>query len=202
MRADMYITATLALLSLSVVLPATQETNVKFGHEVLFGSTFLRFPDSCTTIVGEVTAGDFFDRLERTDSAQGAQFSLGKEPVESFPDRFTVTIQTLAMPCPSPKPADVAPTIDISSLKFETQWSQGGPKIVVPDSAVTLNYFPEWGERSTGHRYSFDVNRATHSLTDTLGVTLLTAKGEKVAQFKVDLRDWQPPMLHAREPST
>ena len=98
---------------------------VEYKEVVPLSSGQVRDHDVCVTFTPVMTAGDFFDGLQRHETPSGDEFRKNSRVMTDFPDQLTVQLQLSISVCdadiytPAPAPSFV------SGIRFKAQWKRG-----------------------------------------------------------------------------
>lgn len=173
------------LLSLSVPAPRSPLANRHSGRALLMGSYILVFDDMRLLFHAGMSAGDFFDQLERRKTAEGEQFLIHNRPVGVYPDSVRVdlfgAVSTSGETTIEKRyPGTAAALMD--SLRIKAEWKTGLD--VRPVSKVSIKRLNRdvtapiilW-------RYQLDVSAEAVPLTDHLVVTVYGPDNQFVARF-------------------
>jgi hypothetical protein len=88
-----------ALLILPVASAQAPPPIVEYKEVVPITSGQIRDGKTCINFNPVMTAGDFFDGLQRRETAAGDKFLKNSQEVRSFPDQITVQVQTSITIC-------------------------------------------------------------------------------------------------------
>ena len=205
--------AVATVLALGVPVGSSQGprhgTTVKtLSREVNMGTADGRISDTCFTFNARLSAGDFFDGMEISETASGRDYRKGLSAVNEFPPELTVVILGWPLKCgrsqiQNPQSAKVA----LESLLIKADWKVNLKARSLANLEVAIRPMSpeEWNQRADTKKLE-DLGlepsnpsykgiwvleatiRDTHiPLTDSLLVTL-TLPGDKiVARFSARL---------------
>src|SRR5277367_6478264 len=120
--------ATAICALLMIVLGASGQAPgpiVEYKEVVPVSAGQIRDKDVCINFNPVMTAGDFFDGLQRQETPSGDQFRKSSQVVTTFPDQITVQVHTAVAVCdaalytPAPLPSF------FNGLQFKVQWKRG-----------------------------------------------------------------------------
>jgi len=173
-----------------------------------FGYAFFRFEDGCTMLMGSVSAGDFFDGLQRKEKGFAVQFRKNSSPVTQFPETILlgiyVYIQRDLRLCAALRFPATAPLVPtrlgevLDAPRFIVKWKTG----MKLRSAKTSN--AGWRNATVADRaekklplsslpdgdvwiYELSVQSSDVPLTDSLVVELLTGQGNTLVRLAARL---------------
>ena len=84
----------------------------------------VRRGDTCVTFAPEMSAGDFFDGLQRLDLPSGPMYRKFKQPVTYFPTYFEVEIYVNIHQCDADLYTSAKAPDFVSKIKFHLQWKR------------------------------------------------------------------------------
>jgi hypothetical protein len=173
----------LSLLSVSTSpLPSKRHS----GRVLLMRSTWvLVFDDVRILFHGGMTAGEFFDRLQRKETSRGPRFFLDSAPVSSYPE--TLDVQLFASrwnggetPLDKRYPGTAAGLMN--ALEFKAEWKRG--LNTRPVAKVTIKYVPtDEAAPNIMWKYQLIVSSEGVPLTDHLIVSAYGPDSSLVARF-------------------
>jgi hypothetical protein len=162
------------------------------GGVVNFGSQLVNVNDSCLSVDGTVTSGNFFEDLKRNDSGSLPEFRKRGEVVTEYPESLTASIRIIGNQCPSgPSSHSSVFSGDFYSLAFEVNWKDGvqlSPALLSPvvahcvGSSVLIN--PS-GNITTAPSVTCQMTVASKGvpLADHLVVSVFTADGKRLTRI-------------------
>jgi hypothetical protein len=176
------------MILLSLLLASTSPFPSKrhSGRVLLMVSKWvLVFDDMRIFFHGGMTAGEFFDRLERKETSRGTRFFLDSAPVSSYPE--TLDVQLFAgrwsggeTPLDKRHPGTAAGLMN--ALEFKVEWKRG--MSTRPAAKVTIKYLPtDETAPNVLWKYEFIVSSEGVPLTDHLIVSAYGPDSSLVARF-------------------
>jgi len=127
-----FLSVLVVTLFLLIPLGALGESGVQEAPQVLeykevvpLSSGQVRDGNVCVNFGPVMTAGDFFDGLQRHETASGDEFRKNSQVVRNFPEQITVQVQLSISVCdadiytPAPAPGFV------NGIRFKAQWKRG-----------------------------------------------------------------------------
>jgi hypothetical protein len=167
---------------------ASPAKSVMYRQTVSIGSTEVNIDKACVLLSASMSSGEFFKNLDRTDSASGEEFYKDSRRVLEFPDRITIRIQAVNLPCiPSQiaVPRDSLSTL-LHGLRFEAQWQRSLTLRFAKVVSVKL-FRPPVSELTDTVTYVLAVEAARVPLTNSLIIDVDSSDGKKLTSFKVRL---------------
>lgn len=182
------------LLSFQVVLaaPLQKKAQTKYGANVFMGLDFQRFEDACILFSAYMTAGQFFEGLEVTETASGRRFRKASQSASSYPERAVVRFRAVVWRCSAPPWEDPDPDLAkhiMISLRFEAQWKTG---LELRPAEVLLMATSEgphqirdtlWADKSYEWIYDLSINSKDIPLTDHLILSAFSKDGKRLARL-------------------
>jgi hypothetical protein len=155
---------------------------VEYKEVVPVSAGQIRDKDVCINFSPVMTAGDFFDGLQRHETASGDQFRKNSQVVTTFPDQITVQVQTAVTVCdadlytPAPLPSF------FNGLQFKVQWKRGLTMRSVAQVAVQRVMF---ASQEGDNRLMFLLKIRDHSvpLTDHLIISVISPQGKLLTRM-------------------
>jgi hypothetical protein len=130
--ASRFLSMVAASVSLLIPFGALGESAVQEAPQVLeykevvpLSSGQVRDGNVCVNFGPVMTAGDFFDGLQRHETPSGDEFRKNSRVVQNFPEQITVQVQLSISVCdadiytPAPAPGFV------NGIRFKAQWKRG-----------------------------------------------------------------------------
>ena len=114
-----------ALLILSSAFAQVPPPIVEYKEVVPITSGQIRDGKTCINFNPVMTAGDFFDGLQRRETMSGDEFLKNSQMVRTFPDQITVQIQTSITVCDADIYTAAAVPSFFNGLRFKAQWKRG-----------------------------------------------------------------------------
>jgi hypothetical protein len=84
----------------------------------------VRRGDVCVTFAPEMSAGDFFDGLQRLDLPSGPMYRKAKQPVTQFPTYVEVEVRVDIHQCDADLYTSAKAPDFVSKIKFRLQWKR------------------------------------------------------------------------------
>lgn len=172
------------------------------------GTGSARFADTCLTLAGLLSAGNFFSELEVRRGASGLEFIRNSQPVTLFPDRLSIDILTLTWKCggADAQETNIAKAV-LDKIHFQVGWKTGMRIRPVKKWSVTLRPLSaeEWKKRTSIKNlellgipdqdfpvsgawvFELVVTDEQIPLTDSLTVVALEESGKQVSRFTARL---------------
>src|ERR1700722_10870210 len=155
---------------------------VEYKEVVPVSAGQIRDKDVCINFSPVMTAGDFFDGLQRHETASGDQFRKNSQVVTTFPDQITVQVQTAVTVCdadlytPAPLPSF------FNGLQFKVQWKRGLAMRSVAQVVVQRVMF---ASQEGDNRLMFLLKIHDHNvpLTDHLIISVISPQGKLLTRM-------------------
>jgi hypothetical protein len=155
---------------------------VEYKEVVPVSAGQIRDKDVCINFNPVMTAGDFFDGLQRHETASGDQFRKNSQAVTTFPDQITVQVQTAVTVCdadlytPAPLPSF------FNGLQFKVQWKRGLTMRSVTQLVVQRVMF---ASQEGDNRLMFLLKIRDHNvpLTDHLIISVMSPQGKLLTRM-------------------
>jgi len=155
---------------------------VEYKEVVPITSGQIRDGKVCVNFNPVMTAGDFFDGLQRRETASGDEFRKNSQVVETFPDQITVQVQTAINICdadiytPAPVPSF------FNDLRFKVQWKRGLTMRPASQVAVQRVMF---ASEDGNNRLMFLLKIRDHDvpLTDHLIISVISPQGKLLSRM-------------------
>jgi hypothetical protein len=155
---------------------------VEYKEVVPVSAGQIRDKDVCINFNPVMTAGDFFDGLQRHETASGDQFRKNSQVVTTFPDQITVQVQTAVVVCdadlytPAPLPSF------FNGLQFKVQWKRGLTMRPVAQIVVQRVMF---ASQEGDNRLMFLLKIHDHNvpLTDHLIISVISPQGKLLTRM-------------------
>jgi hypothetical protein len=124
------VAAVCCLLSSSTVAVAqSSEGNTgkihQYKNDVALSTGQIRHGDVCVNFIPVLQSGDFFEGLERIDTAQGSEFRKNSRVVTNFPDFMTVEMNVRIEDCDTDVYTPARTPDFVKGLHFRAQWKRG-----------------------------------------------------------------------------
>jgi hypothetical protein len=84
----------------------------------------VRRGDTCVTFSPEMSAGDFFEGLQRLDLPSGSMYRKSKQPVTQFPTYIEVLVYVDSHQCDADLYTSAKAPDFLSKIKFRLQWKR------------------------------------------------------------------------------
>jgi len=117
----------------------------RYEGTVRFGAQMLRLEDGCAFLDGKVSSGDFFDHLNRTDTAGRFEYRKRGKLVTEYPETVRTSIRIVGNQCTSVlsnSPSSIFKG-DSYALRFRVEWKDGmqlSPADFDPASVQCVGY--------------------------------------------------------------
>ncbi|MFY9801856.1 MAG: hypothetical protein WA211_00515 [Candidatus Acidiferrales bacterium] len=184
------IVAACCVLSGSAAWAQSSEGNAGKIHEykddVALSTGQIRRGDVCVNLTPVLQSGDFFDGLERIDTAQGSEFRKNSRVITNFPDYMIVEMNVRIEDCDT----DVytpAPTPDfVKSMHFRVQWKRG--VYLRPVGSVSIESKPvRMDEGDNRMLFVLTIRDRNVPLTDHLIVSVIGSDGKLMSRMSARL---------------
>jgi hypothetical protein len=155
---------------------------VEYKEVVPITSGQIRDGKTCISFNPVMTAGDFFDRLQRRETPSGDEFLKNSQMVTTFPDQITVQVQTSITICD----ADIYTAAPVPSffngLQFKAQWKRGLAMRTVSQVTVQRVMF---ASEDGNNRLMFLLKIRDHDvpLTDHLIISVISPQGKLLSRM-------------------
>jgi hypothetical protein len=179
----------LAVFAAAALLAAgAAHHRVRYFRFVSLSSARLQYTSgTCLDFGGVLGPGHFFERLTREDTPRGPVFREASKVVTTFPEHFPVEIDVDTVPCTRlGMPLPLVPASFVESLAFRVDWHRSGATAPADVSVTNVEQQP-WTETHQHWRISLQVRSKAIPLSDTLSVTILSAKCGPVATLERNL---------------
>lgn len=155
---------------------------VEYKEVVPITSGQIRDGKVCINFNPVMTAGDFFDGLERQDTPSGDQFRKNSHLVTTFPDQITVQVQTAINVCD----ADIYTAAPVPSyfneLQFKVQWKRG--LVMRAVSRVTVQRVIFASEDGNNRlMFLLKIRDRDVPLTDHLIISVMSPQGKLLSRM-------------------
>jgi hypothetical protein len=178
-------------LSMAAAFPTLgKNPRTRYRRVVPLGFGLVKFEDTCISFHASMSADDFFDGLERTETPRGPQFRKNSRILSNFPDDTSVEIWAYVERCSRQELRDLVPasaTEFMRSLRFEAKWKRGVEFRSVEKLSIETSP-PSWNETGVSP-WIFTLMMASKNvpLSDSLVVAVISEDGKKVASFSARL---------------
>ena len=183
----------LFLVLLLVLVPCdgkSREKKIEYKNRIPIGFWSIGLQNqTCLQVHASMSAGDFFEGLERTDTPAGPEFRKRGQRVNSFPSELVVDIwvQTLSCRAKPPLVPFSGSTSDLlKSLRFETAWKSGEELRHIEDVVVERNRLP-WRELADEWTFRLTIPAQNVPLASQLIVLLNSREGREIKTFSAHL---------------
>ncbi len=176
------VTISAALLILPYAFGQAPSPIVEYKEVVPITSGQIRDGKTCINFNPVMTAGDFFDGLQRHETASGDEFLKSSQVVRTFPDQITVQVQTSITVCD----ADIYTAAPVPSffngLQFKVQWKRGLAMRTVSQVTVQRVMF---ASEDGNNRLMFLLKIRDHDvpLTDHLIISVISPQGKLLSRM-------------------
>ncbi|MGB8542114.1 MAG: hypothetical protein WCD49_10815 [Candidatus Acidiferrales bacterium] len=171
-----------ALLILPSAFGQAPPPIVEYKEVVPISSGQIRDGKICVNFNPVMTAGDFFDGLERRETASGDEFRKSSQVVRNFPEQITVQVQTFITVCD----ADIYTAAPLppffNGIQFKAQWKRGLAMRAVSQVTVQRVIF---ASEDGNNRLMFLLKIRDHDvpLTDHLIISVLSQQGKLLSRM-------------------
>ncbi len=171
-----------ALLILPSAFGQVPPPIVEYKEVIPITSGQIRDGKTCINFDPVMTAGDFFDGLQRRETASGDEFLKNSQIVRSFPDQITVQIQTSITVCDADIYTAAAVPSFFNGLQFKAQWKRGLAMRTVSQIAVQRVMF---ASEDGDNRLMFLLKIRDHNvpLTDHLIISVMSPQGKLLSRM-------------------
>jgi hypothetical protein len=180
----------------------------KLPLEVNMGTASIRLSDSCFVLNARLSAGDFFEGIEVSQTASGRQYHKGATALSVFPSKLKIRILAWPRNCTSPGmevPAQSESVLQGLTLKAEWKTELKARPVGKVSTALRALSNQEWSEQSESKRLEdlglppldpenkgiwlmeATIEDEKVPLTDSLTVSLFSDKGKLAARFSARL---------------
>jgi len=144
----------------------------------------VRFAGGCHLFYATVSAGNFFDGLERLDTRRGTEYRKGQVQVTEFPEQIVVLIRDTVIDCSSPTmPRNYSTTaLLVESLSVKGDW-QFGTKSQPLEEPTLHRVNRPLQELHNILEYEVVVQCKNIPLAAQLTLDLVTESGERVVRI-------------------
>jgi hypothetical protein len=172
-----------ALLAVAVCAAGVQVAKiVEYKEVVPLSSGQIRDGNTCVYLGPAMSAGEFFDGLQRTESANGDVFRKNAQVVQTFPDAITVQVQVGISVCnadiytPAPAPSFV------NGMQFKVQWKRG--LVMRPVAQLRVQRIPFMAEEGDNRMlFVLKIHDKDVPLTDHLIVSVISPQGKLLSRM-------------------
>jgi len=171
-----------ALLILSSAFAQVPPPIVEYKEVVPITSGQIRDGKTCINFNPVMTAGDFFDGLQRRETMSGDEFLKNSQMVRTFPDQITVQIQTSITVCDADIYTAAAVPSFFNGLRFKAQWKRGLAMRAVSQVTVQRVMF---ASEDGNNRLMFLLKIRDHDvpLTDHLIISVMSPQGKLLSRM-------------------
>ena len=167
-----------------------KDRRTKYSRVVVGGYDIARIADVCLVFEGSISAGDFFDGLEKTETAGRSIFRKNSQLVDHFPEELVFDLKVTVVRCDQNATMTSANVIIpqlVKSLAVKPQWKAGldllPAEIVYQDISDVARL--ESGRAVQHHRLG--IRSESIPLTNHLVVVVLSSEGERISRVSVGL---------------
>jgi hypothetical protein len=173
------------IIAFSLTAPARPPSTHHSGRVLLMGGYIIIFDDMRVLFNAGMTAGNFFDELERRKTRAGEQFFIGSRPISFYPDSVRVDLfggvwKSGETPLDKRYPGTAAALMD--SLQIRAEWKTGLSTRPVSKLSVRRLKQDETAPIILW-RYQLDISDERVPLTDHLIVNVYGPDNGFVARF-------------------
>jgi hypothetical protein len=185
-----YVVAACCLLSGTAAMAQSSEGNAGKIHEykddVALSTGQIRAGDVCVNFIPVLQSGDFFNGLERIDTAQASEFRKNSQVVTNFPDYMTVEINVRIEECDTDVYTPAHTPDFVKGLHFRAQWKRG--VYLRPVANATIERKPV-SEEEGDNRLLFMLKIRDHGvpLSDHLIISVIGADGKLMSRMSARL---------------
>ena len=175
------------LLSTSV----SSSTRMFNGPTIEAAAGTFRANEICVDFVASLSAGEFFDGLQRVQVGSVVSFRKHNLLVKEFPDRITLEIKAGVRRCDRPTGAPIDPTIGsdlMRSLEFRAEWSHGKDSRNAQITSINSSR-PSLQEMRNIWDYVITIDSHEVQITDNLVISMSSVNGNLQRRFVVSLTD-------------
>lgn len=155
---------------------------VEYKEVVPLSSGEIREGNTCVYLGPVMSAGEFFDGLQRTETPAGDVFRKNAGVVQTFPDAITVQVQVGISVCnadiytPAPAPSFV------SGMQFKAQWKRG--LAMRPVAQLRVQRIPFMAEEGDNRMmYVLKIHDKDVPLTDHLIISVISPQGKLLSRM-------------------
>jgi hypothetical protein len=134
------VVAVCCLLSGSAAGAQSSEGNAGKIHEykddVALSTGQIRKGDVCVNFIPMLQSGDFFNGLERIDTAEGSEYRKNSRVITNFPDFMTVEMNVRIEDCDTDVYTPARTPDFVKGIHFRAQWKRGVYLRPVADVAI------------------------------------------------------------------
>jgi hypothetical protein len=156
--------------------------NLEYKEVVPLSSGQVRDHDVCVNFSPVMTAGDFFDGLQRHETPSGDEFRKNSRLVTNFPEQLTVQLQLSISVCdadiytPAPAPSFV------NGIRFKAQWKRGLAMRLVTELRVQrVAITSEEGDSRL--LFLLKIRDQNVPLTDHLIISVISPQGKLLSRM-------------------
>jgi hypothetical protein len=168
-----------ALLILSSAFAQVPPPIVEYKEVVPITSGQIRDGKTCINFNPVMTAGDFFDGLQRRETMSGDEFLKNSQMVRTFPDQITVQIQTSITVCDADIYTAAAVPSFFNGLRFKAQWKRGLAMRAVSQVTVQRVMFAS----EDGNNRLMFLLKIRDPLTDHLIISVMSPQGKLLSRM-------------------
>jgi len=155
---------------------------VEYKEVVPLSSGEIREGNVCVHMGPAMSAGEFFDGLQRSETASGDVFRKDSQVVRTFPDAITVQVQVGISVCnadiytPAPAPAFV------DGMQFKVQWKRG--LAMRPVAQLRVQRIPFMAEDGDNRMlFVLKIRDKDVPLTDHLIISVISQQGKVLSRM-------------------
>src|ERR1700689_5059961 len=187
--ASRFLSIVAASMSLLTPFGALGESAVQEAPQVLeykevvpLSSGQVRDGNVCVNFGPVMTAGDFFDGLQRHETPSGDEFRKNSRVVTNFPEQLTVQVQLSISVCdadiytPAPAPGFV------NGIRFKAQWKRGLAMRPVEQFAIQRVAIPS-EEGDSRMLFLLKIRDKNVPLTDHLIISVISPQGKLLSRM-------------------
>ena len=160
----------------------------RYGKEIFIRTVKFEKDDACVNFNAGMSAGDFFNHLERVTTSTGIVFRKQSQTIDDYPPSITVRFIATANLCSAlprlnPPPASVIPVLD--SAHFIARCGKDPDEKHLQVSEKQKHLVP--GALSTKWFYTLEVHSQGCSLGEPLSIGMNSDDGMLITQFFAQL---------------
>ena len=155
---------------------------VEYKEVVPLSSGQVRDGNVCVNFGPVMTAGDFFDGLQRHETPSGDEFRKNSRVVQNFPEQITVQVQLSISVCdadiytPAPAPGFV------NGIRFKAQWKRGLAMRPVEQFAIQRVAITS-EEGDSRMLFLLKIRDKNVPLTDHLIISVISPQGKLLSRM-------------------
>jgi len=155
---------------------------VEYKEVVPMSSGEIREGNVCVHMGPAMSAGEFFDGLQRYETAGGDVFRKDSQVVQTFPDAITIQVQVGISVCNADiyTPAPAPPFVD--GMQFKVQWKRG--LAMRPVAQLRVQRIPFLAEEGDNRMlFVLKIRDKGVPLTDHLIISVISQQGKLLSRM-------------------